>query len=139
MGDRTSAQIRAALDHPVVDADGHLLESVPALAEYVREYADGDCAERVVAAAGFMTLPSEAPLQVVLGSDVGHWDVPDMAGVLAEAYELVEDGVLDAARFRAFSCDNAIRLHGGANPGFFEGTAVADYARERLAASQGSA
>ena len=61
---------------------------------------------------------------------------PGPPAALVEANELVDDGVLDARHFRAFSCDNAIRLHGAANPTFFEGTAVEDYARSRLAASQ---
>jgi len=40
-----------------------------------------------------------------------------------------EHGLLTADDFREFACDNAIRLHGGMNPRFFEGTAVEDYAR----------
>ena len=76
--------------------------------------------------------PFGAVLQPVLGSDIGHWDVPDMRDVMPEAYELVEDGRLDAAQFRAFACDNPIRLHGGMNPKFFDGTPVAAYARHLL-------
>ena len=38
----------------------------------------------------------------MLGSDIGHWDVPDMRDVVPEAYELVEDGRLVADQFRAF-------------------------------------
>ena len=34
--------------------------------------------------------PLGATLQPMLGSDIGHWDVPDMRDVLPEAYELVE-------------------------------------------------
>ena len=60
--------------------------------------------------------PLGAVLQPMLGSDIGHWDVPDMRDVVPEAYELVDDGRLDADQFRAFTCDNAIRLHGGMNP-----------------------
>lgn len=77
-------------------------------------------------------LPSTQPLKAMLGSDIGHWDVPDMSQVLVEAYELVDDGVLDAAGFRSFTCDNAILLHGDANPHFFEGTAVEDYAAQLI-------
>lgn len=32
-----SAEIRARLDYPVVDADGHIQEMVPVLEDYVRE------------------------------------------------------------------------------------------------------
>jgi predicted TIM-barrel fold metal-dependent hydrolase len=76
--------------------------------------------------------PHGAQLQPVLGSDLGHWDVSDMTAVLPEAYELVEHDLVDAAQFRALSCDNAIRLHGTMNPGFFDGTRVEGYARGLL-------
>ena len=74
----------------------------------------------------------EPTLQPILGSDIGHWDVTDPAEVLPEAWELVEDGKLDRAQFRAFACDNTIRLHGGMNPAFFDGTPVESYARSLL-------
>ena len=80
--------------------------------------------------------PFGAVLQPVLGSDIGHWDVPEMREVVAEARELLDDGRLDAAQFRAFTCDNPIRLHGGMNPAFFAGTPVADYAHALLGATQ---
>jgi predicted TIM-barrel fold metal-dependent hydrolase len=77
--------------------------------------------------------PLGATLQPMLGSDIGHWDVPDMRDVMPEALELVEPHLLSLAQFREFSCDNAIRLHGGMNPHFFDGTRVEAYARELLA------
>ena len=80
--------------------------------------------------------PFGAVLKPVLGSDVGHWDVPDMRDVLGEAYELVEDGKLDAAQFRAFTCDNPIDLHARMNPAFFDGTPVERYVRERVGRSE---
>ena len=76
------------------------------------------------------TNPLGAVLKPVLGSDIGHWDVPDMTGVLPEALELVADGRIDADQFRAFACDNPIQLHAGMNPTFFDGTSVEGYARE---------
>jgi len=66
--------------------------------------------------------PFGAKLQAVLGSDNGHWDVPDMAGVLPEAFELVDRGLLDADDFERFVFSNAVRLHAGMNPDFFRGT-----------------
>jgi predicted TIM-barrel fold metal-dependent hydrolase len=80
--------------------------------------------------------PFGTSLQPMLGSDIGHWDVTDVNDVMPEAYELVEDGRLDAEQFRAFACDNVIRLHGGMNPRFFDGTRVEAYARELLATSE---
>jgi len=55
-------------------------------------------------------------LQVVFGSDIGHWDVTDLRAVLAEAHELFEDGRVSPDGFRAFTFDNAVRLHGRHNP-----------------------
>ena len=75
------------------------------------------------------------PLRPMLGSDLGHWDVTDPTEVLPEAWELVEHGQLDRDQFRAFACDNAIHLHGGMNPAFFDGTPVEGYARDLLADS----
>ena len=70
------------------------------------------------------TLPGGEPLQAIFGSDVGHWDVPDMRDVLHEAYELVEEERLDAKQFRAFTFENAARFYTDTNPRFFEGTAI---------------
>jgi hypothetical protein len=70
--------------------------------------------------------PFGSRLRAVFSSDIGHWDVPDMREVLAEAWELVERELLDAEQFRAFVFDNAVALWTGGNPGFFEGTAVED-------------
>ena len=74
-------------------------------------------------------IPMQARLNAIFASDIGHWDVPDFRNVLPEAWELMEDGHLDAIDFRAFTCDNAIGLFGGANANFFEGTVVEDYVR----------
>ncbi len=76
--------------------------------------------------------PGGAVLRPVLGSDIGHWDVTDPAAVVEEAHELVERGLVTAEQFKAFACDNAIRLHGSMNPGFFDGTPVESYARDLL-------
>ena len=35
----------------------------------------------------------------MFGSDVGHWDVPDMSQVLAGYRELVDLGILHVGRF----------------------------------------
>ena len=65
-------------------------------------------------------------LNAILGSDIGHWDVTDMTKVLVEAFELVDDGYLDANDFRDFSYANVVRMHTGMNPDFFTGTVVED-------------
>lgn len=68
--------------------------------------------------------PYGAQLNALFGSDIGHFDVPDMAGVLPEAYEAVEDGVLTEANFRDFVFANPARFWTALNPDFFAGTAV---------------
>jgi predicted TIM-barrel fold metal-dependent hydrolase len=72
-------------------------------------------------------------LNAILGSDIGHWDVPDMTKVLVEAYELVDDGLINSDDFRDFSFANVVRMHTGMNPDFFKGTVVED-AVEKLKA-----
>jgi hypothetical protein len=47
---------------------------------------------------------------------------------VAEAFELVEDGLIGEEDFADIAFRNAVRLHGGMNPRFFEGTAVEDAA-----------
>ncbi|MGH7986912.1 MAG: amidohydrolase family protein [Candidatus Binataceae bacterium] len=77
--------------------------------------------------------PYGARLGAVFGSDIGHFDVPDMAGVLHEAYELVDDGLITSDDFRDFVFTNPVRLWAGNNPDFFKGTVVEGAARAALA------
>ena len=53
--------------------------------------------------------PFGAQLKVMMGSDIAHWDLPDMAAVLDEAYEMVEHGWIDEAAFREFVFTNPAR------------------------------
>ncbi len=71
-------------------------------------------------------------LHAVLGSDIGHWDVPRLDGVLSEAWELVETGALDEADFRDFAFANPVRLYG---PRFFDGTSCEADVRKEVAPS----
>ncbi len=68
--------------------------------------------------------PLGAKLKALLGSDNAHWDVPDMRDVLVEAFEMLEDGKIDAHDFRDFTFTNTVQLHAGMNPNFFKGTRV---------------
>ena len=77
--------------------------------------------------------PLGASLPALLSSDMGHWDVEDLTDPLAEAYELVKGGHMTDADFREFAFSNAVRLYGGMNPNFFEGTRVESEARTILA------
>ena len=76
--------------------------------------------------------PFGTRLHAMLGSDISHWDVRDMTEPIAEAHELVDDGRMREDDFRDFAFANAVRLHGGMNPAFFEGTVVEQAAREVL-------
>ena len=68
----------------------------------------------------------------LFASDIGHRDVPDFCRVLEEAWEPVEQGLLDPEGFRHFTFANPVRLWAGTNPGFFEGTSVEEAVREEL-------
>jgi predicted TIM-barrel fold metal-dependent hydrolase len=78
--------------------------------------------------------PLGARLNALFSSDIGHFDVPDMADVVPEAYELVEHGLLDDNDFRDFMFANAVRFWGEVNPEFFRGTVVEKAAAAVLAA-----
>ncbi len=68
--------------------------------------------------------PFGARLNMVFGSDQGHWDVVDMLEVVEEAFELVEHGLMDEAAYRDFMFTNGAMLHAGVNRDFFKGTIV---------------
>jgi hypothetical protein len=78
--------------------------------------------------------PLGARLRPMFGSDISHWDVPDMTEPVEEAWELVERGVLGEAEFRELTFLNPLRLHAAANPSFFEGTVCQAAAAEAIAA-----
>jgi len=80
-------------------------------------------------------LPGGRKLGAIFSSDFGHWDVPDMSQVLAEAYDLVEKDVISEQDFCAFVFRNPVRLYTGMNPEFFVGTVVEDDVARVLAES----
>ncbi len=80
--------------------------------------------------------PFGARLQAVLGSDIGHWDAADMMNVVAEAYELVERGLIAEEDFRDLVFTNPVRLHAGMDPDFFKGTRVENAVARLLRGSE---
>ncbi len=68
--------------------------------------------------------PLGSRLNAVFGSDIGHWDVPDMTEVLEEAYEPVEKGLMTEQDFKDFVFTNPAKLWTAGNPDFFKGTRV---------------
>jgi hypothetical protein len=101
---------------------------------FVRPFFFGCEADDPMNATAFATdvLPFDTKLQAIFGSDIGHFDVPDMEGVLEEAYEPVEHGAISESDFRDFVFTNGVRLHGSMNPRFFEGTVIEKQAAEVL-------
>jgi hypothetical protein len=81
-------------------------------------------------------VPGGGKLKAMFTSDISHWDVVGMEGVLEEAYELVEHGRLDLAEFCDFTFGHIAELHAGTNPAFFDGTVVAEEVHK---AARGSA
>jgi predicted TIM-barrel fold metal-dependent hydrolase len=77
--------------------------------------------------------PYGARFRVIFGSDVSHWDVPDISKVLEEAYELVEHELITDDDFREFTFTNPVRLYAGTNPDFFRGTDVESAVAELMA------
>ncbi len=81
--------------------------------------------DRTVAAAfNHRVHPGGVKINAIWSSDVGHWDVPEFTEPLAETWDLVEQGVISAQDFRAFTFGNPLRFYTEANPHFFDGTAV---------------
>jgi predicted TIM-barrel fold metal-dependent hydrolase len=77
--------------------------------------------------------PGHVRLNAVMGSDIGHWDVPLMEAVLEEVYESVEERRIDESDLRDFVFANPVRLWTATNPEFFAGTVVERAAAEIVA------
>jgi predicted TIM-barrel fold metal-dependent hydrolase len=77
--------------------------------------------------------PFGSELKVMMGSDIAHWDVPDVTEVLEEAWEMVDHGWIDEAAFEKFVFTNPARFYTGTNPAFFMGWGV-EAAADRLLA-----
>src|SRR5436190_23298698 len=128
------ADALSMLSEPIVDGDvvDEFAESLVAgpddiVTTFTDKYFFGCEADDPMTAIAFdrARSPRGARLRALFASDIGHWDVPDFAQVLCEAWELVEAGHLDLADFRAFTFDHPFALWAGMNPGFFAGTVVA--------------
>jgi predicted TIM-barrel fold metal-dependent hydrolase len=77
--------------------------------------------------------PLGARLNAVMGSDIGHWDVPDMREVLEEAWEPVEEGQMTLRDFRDFTFANPVRFWTHIDPDFFKGTRVEEAVAREMA------
>jgi len=77
--------------------------------------------------------PDGSRLRAMFASDIGHWDVPDFTGVLPEAWELIENGLVDRDQFKDFMFGNVAELFTSTNPQFFDGTVVEKSVKSMLA------
>jgi hypothetical protein len=68
--------------------------------------------------------PYGARIKPLFGSDIGHFDVPDMREVLIEAHELVDECIITQDDFRDFVFTYPVEFWTAVNPDFFKGTAV---------------
>ena len=85
--------------------------------------------------------PFGARLNTLFGSDIGHFDVSEMAEVLPDLHALVDDALISPADFRDFVFGNPVRFFGESNSDFFRGTRIEAEARALLAepAAEGAA
>src|SRR5690606_6288823 len=68
--------------------------------------------------------PLGIKVNAIYSSDVGHWDVPAFTKPLAEAYGLVQEGVITESDFKDYVFGNPYKLYTEANPDFFKGTVI---------------
>ncbi len=68
--------------------------------------------------------PLGVKINAIYSSDVGHWDVPDLTSPLAESWDLVSEGVISEADFKAYVFGNPYKFYTEANANFFQGTAI---------------
>jgi predicted TIM-barrel fold metal-dependent hydrolase len=99
---------------------------------FLNNFYFGSEADDRMTSVGFDTRLNEYGIKIkaILGSDIGHWDVPDMTKVMVEAYEMVEDGFITEDDFRDFSFGNVVEMHTGMNPDFFKGTVIEEDAEK---------
>src|SRR5262249_36146694 len=111
---------------PVDDFAPCYIESRSDIHELFENYYFGCEADDRFAALAFKTStnPMKARLKPLFSSDIGHFDVPDMVGVLAEAYEQIEHEWMSPDEFEEFTFLNAVRFYTKTNPEFFRGTFV---------------
>jgi predicted TIM-barrel fold metal-dependent hydrolase len=107
------------------------------LARFVPQFFFGcEADDRTVAFAFSPANVRGSRLQPVFSSDISHWDVEEMDGVVAEAHGLVERSLLTEEDFADFVFRNPARLLTATNPDFFAGTAVESAVAAAIGAPQ---
>ena len=80
--------------------------------------------------------PFGSQLNTLFGSDIGHWDVPDIADVVGEAYEPVEKGLISEMNFKDFVFTNPASFYASLNTDFFKGTIVEGEVKKLLSTNK---
>ncbi|WP_243147120.1 hypothetical protein [Scytonema sp. UIC 10036] len=149
-----SAQIREQLGYPIIDTDVHTQEFEPAFLDYLAQVGGSKIVDRFlnhfyfgiesddtrVAYAfhqkanpfGDTCGGQSQRVKAFLGSDSGHWDVPDITAVVSNAYSMVERGILSKEDLRYFLSIHPLELYTSLNRDFFKGTAIEKEAEEYL-------
>ncbi|HZQ56521.1 MAG TPA: amidohydrolase family protein [Acidimicrobiales bacterium] len=73
---RDPSSVRAEIGHPVVDGDGHVVEPLPLVADYIRKVAGGDVADRFAGSSGAFTVragPGAAQRGLRPGTAISPW------------------------------------------------------------------
>jgi predicted TIM-barrel fold metal-dependent hydrolase len=71
-------------------------------------------------------------VMAMMGSDLGHWDVPTFDAPLADAYELCERDILSRDDLRDFVFTHPVRCYASLNPAFFAGTTIERQAADAI-------
>lgn len=95
--------------------------------------------DRMVAHAFARSNPLGCELRAMLGSDISHPDTPDLGAILPNAFDLVEEGLVQPDQFERFVFANAVDCFTRTNPQFFDGTAIEVAARRQVDAGRGAA
>ena len=72
-------------------------------------------------------------VKAFLGSDSGHWDVPNITAIAANTYSMVERKIITEEDLQYFLSIHPLELYTSLNRDFFKGTAVEKAADEFLA------
>lgn len=112
-----------------------LTEEGDFLARFIEPFYFGCEADDPITSSAFDALrnPLGAKLKAVMGSDIGHWDVPDMREVVEECWEPVEKGQMTREDFRDFVFTNPVNFWTSLDPDFFKGTRVEDAVSREMA------
>ncbi|MDR2613804.1 MAG: amidohydrolase family protein [Candidatus Accumulibacter sp.] len=68
--------------------------------------------------------PLNTQVNMFWSSDLGHWDVPEINTILADTFQLVEEGIITAENFKQLVFKGPYEFYTANNPDFFKGTAV---------------